>query len=456
MKFFITLFILCSSFIPAFGFIDGKKIYFGNKIQVAYAKDTSSRIVSVNMLFKGVGARIDPIDQEGLGWVAMQAMIEGGAGGLDKQAFDKELSKLGILGGIQVSIGIDNIFLNFECPKENLNKAFEFVKVMITNPTLSIKDIERVKRILPPGANFSNADETFVAGKILRKKVYGNHPYGRLVATFEGMQSINKEDILAALKNRLVQEKLLLVLVGDINESDIPAFLEGTITNLPRKSEQSFAVPEKSIAEFDGAISFIPKDTPQSGIAFAQKGLREIDKDFWSLSILNKIIGDQGFRLWNELREKQGLVYSIGTSLMIQEFDALLAGGFSCAPEKVADSITEVQKIWSQIQENGITETEFQDAKTSIMGSYSRYFTSSASIADLMTNCLSDGFDIDYILKHNEIIGKITVQDVNLIAKKYLTPEKLSFVVVGRPEETLSKFLKERQSDIKTTPVDKN
>ena len=452
MKFFITLLILCSSF-PSFGFINAKKVYFGNNIQVAFAKDTTSRIVSVNMLFKDVGARIDPVGQEGLGWVAVQAMVEGGAGGLDKQAFDKELSKLGILGGIQVSIDTDNIFLGFECPKENLKKAFELMTLMLTNPTLSAKDIDRVKQILPPGANLNNADETFIAEKILHKKIYGNHPYGRLVATFEGMQSINKDDIVLALKNRLVQENLLMVLVGDVSEADIPHFLDGTITNLARKSELKLADAEKSKPDFDGSISFIPKDTPQSGIAFAQKGLMESDKDFWGLAILNKIIGDQGFRLWNELREAHGLVYNIGTYFVIREFDGLLAGGFSCGSEKVPESIKLIQKIWKQIQEQGVLETEFQDAKTSIIGSYSRSFISSTSIASLLTYCLSNGFDIDYILKRNEIIEKITMQDINRIAGEYLTPEKLSFVVVGRPEENLSKFLKENQPDL-TTPVD--
>jgi zinc protease len=448
MKFIITFFTLCFS-LPSFAAIDAHKAYFGDKIQVAYVKDSSSRIVSVQMIFKGVGAGIDPIGLEGLGWVALQSIREGGSAGASKQSIEKEFSRIGVLNGINIDINHDDVFLDFECPKKNLKKAFSLIAQMMLKPNLPQNEIDRIKTLLPPGASLAGADESYIAGKILRKKVYGAHPYGRLVATFEGMQPINTKDIQDAIKDRFTQENLLLVIVGDVSKEDISSFLKETLDQLPEKSQSKIFIPQPS-PQFDGIISFIPKDSPQSGVAFGQKGLKEKDPHFWELAILNKIIGAHdlgGSRLWEELREKQGLVYSIGTFLSTSELDASLAGTFSCSFDRVLVSIGCVRKIWQEIKENGVTPQEFEDAKTAIIGAYSRRFISSASIADLIASCMNEGFDIDYVINRNEIIKKITLDDVNRVAKEFLNPENLSFVIVGRPEDELLKFIETQNTE---------
>jgi predicted Zn-dependent peptidase len=60
---------------------------------------------------------------------------------------------------------------------------------------------------------------------------------------------------------------------------------------------------------------------------------------------------------------------------------------------------------------------------------------------------MNEGFDIDYVINRNEIIKKITLDDVNRVAKEFLNPENLSFVIVGRPEDELLKFIETQNTE---------
>jgi zinc protease len=179
---------------------------------------------------------------------------------------------------------------------------------------------------------------------------------------------------------------------------------------------------------------------PQSAIVFAQNGLKRIDPDFYKAYVLNHILGGGGFtsRLYNEIREKRGLAYSIGSYLNPSRHAGLLQGYGGTANKRVGETLKVLKKEWRLMANNGVEAKTLSDAKTYLIGSYPLRFTSSGNIAAILVSMQLEDLGIDFLDQRNSIISSISLEDVNTTAKKLLDPDNLVIVVVGTPEGVTS------------------
>ena len=106
--------------------------------------------------------------------------------------------------------------------------------------------------------------------------------------------------------------------------------------------------------------------TPQTTVIFGQKGLGRKDKQYFAARVINYVLGGGGFqsRLYKEIREANGLVYSIYSYLMPYEYAGVIIGGFQTRNQNVGKTIEKVKTEWNRIKNEGITKIELQNAKT--------------------------------------------------------------------------------------------
>lgn len=152
--------------------------------------------------------------------------------------------------------------------------------------------------------------------------------------------------------------------------------------------------------------------------------------------MLNQIIGGQGFtaRLMTEVREKRGLTYGVSSYLAGRDLSDTWQGSFASGNKTVAEAIKVIRDVWSDAAQNGVTQAELDAAKTYMTGSYPLRFDGNDRIAGILVSMQLDGLPIDYLKNRNPIIEAVTLDDVNRVARERLTPDALTFVVVGRPE----------------------
>ena len=175
---------------------------------------------------------------------------------------------------------------------------------------------------------------------------------------------------------------------------------------------------------------------PQSVVLFGQSGVKRHDADFYPAFLMNHILGGGGFssRLTQEVREKRGLAYSIDTDLVALDHVGLVQGMVGTKNASVAEAMTLIKQEWKRMRDEGPTEKELADAKLYLTGSYALRFSSTTSIAQALVGVQLEDFPSDYFSKRNGYINAVTLDDVKRVAKKLLDPDKLSFVIVGRPE----------------------
>jgi zinc protease len=144
--------------------------------------------------------------------------------------------------------------------------------------------------------------------------------------------------------------------------------------------------------------------------------------------------GGFGSRLTEEVREKRGLAYSIGTGLDPLKHSGLILGSVATQNSRLAQSLDIIRAEWRRMRDEGPTEEELKDAKTYLTGSYALSLDSTGQIAATLVAVQRDGLGIDYLERRNALIDAVTIADAKRVARRLFDPDKLSFVVVGSPE----------------------
>ena len=319
--------------------------------------------------------------------------------------------------------------------RENLKASLDMLNTILFKADLNNTELNKIKNFGVNNANLANASETTFAWAALRANIFKEHPYANPArGTQQGIQSLNLSDLKQSFTERLAKDNLIVSVVGNIDKQTITKYIDETFANLAEKN--SIPTINKAIASLDGKTKIIFKDSPQSTAIFAQQSIPYKHKDFYPMLILNRILGGEPFtsRLWIEIREKLGLVYSINTSLHADnKFTDVMIGWFQCNNEDSEKVINTIKKEWHKLKINGVTKEEFEDAKTGLIGEYALNFVSPEQTSGVLLGNRLLGFDIQHINERNNKVKAVTLADVNRVAKEYLHPEQLSFIVIGNP-----------------------
>ena len=134
-----------------------------------------------------------------------------------------------------------------------------------------------------------------------------------------------------------------------------------------------------------------------------------------------------------EVREKRGLTYGIGTGLASRDLASEWVGQFQASNDKVAEAISVVQAEWARMAADGPTEEELATAKTYMTGAYPLRFEGNGAIANILVGMQMLGLPSDYPKTRNDKVNAVTMEDIRRVAARLLRPENLSFIVVGEP-----------------------
>ena len=400
-------------------------------IEAWLVRDHTNPIITMRFAFRG-GAALDPEGREGLANM-VSTLLDEGAGDLDSKIFQGRLEDLVIT--LRFDAGRDNFGGRFRTLVENKATAFELLTLALTRPRFDAEPLERIRSQIFSSLRQEAEDPNTIAGKTLFKTLFPAHPYGRPVdGTLESVAAITQTDLKGFVKRRLAKDNLAIGVVGDITAEALKTVLDKTFGGLPAKA-WAWAIPE-AVLKGQGRTVVVTKPAPQSAIVFADKGPKRQDPDFYAAYVMNHVLGGGGFtsRLYNTVREKRGLAYSVYSALHPLDRAGLIFGGAGTANKSVSETIAVMRGEWTRMATQGMSEKELADAKTFLTGSYPLSFTSSDRIASMLIGIQMDNLGIDYPDRRNGLIEAVTLDDVNRLAKELLRPDQLTVVVVGRPD----------------------
>lgn len=392
--------------------------------------DRQNPIINLRFAFRG-GASLDPDGREGLANLA-SSLLDEGAGELDSQAFQGRLEDLSIV--LRFTAGRDTFSGRLKTLTDNRDQAFDLLRLALTRPRFDAEPVERMRSQILAGLRQDQEDPATVAGEALSRTLFPDHPYGRPVdGTAESVGAITAGDLKAFVRGRLARDNLFIGVVGDIGPDELGRRLDEIFLSLPQHAQPA-AVAETTPTNA-GLVKVIDMAVPQSAIAFAQPGPKRDDPDFYPAYVLNHILGGGGFtsRLYEEIREKRGLAYSIGSYLYPLRHAGLLRGYGGTANSRVGETLDVLKREWRRMAESGVDQKTLDDAKTYLTGSYPLRFTSSGGIASILVSMQTEDLGIDFLDRRNALVEAVSRDEVNRLARRLLSPDDLTVVVVGAP-----------------------
>ena len=411
--------------------VEVQRVVSKGGLEAWLVEDHSNPIIALDLAFRG-GSALDPQGKAGLANL-VASLIDEGAGDLDSQAFQGTLDDNSI--SLRFSAGQDSFGGEFFTLSENRDLAFKLLRLALTQPRFDPEPVERIRAQILAGIESSAENPDSIAARTLRRLFFPGHPYGQPgEGTAESVAGIAPADMRDFVAQRFARDTLVVGVVGDITPGDLAELLDRTFSDLPARAE-AFAVADTP-PEGEGALVVVERDVPQSVVSFGHAGLKRDDPDYYAAYVVNYILGGGGFssRLYEEVREKRGLAYSVYSYLNPLDHSALVVGGVATQNGRVATSLELIRQEWRRMAEDGPSETELQNAKTFLTGSYPLRFSSSGRISGMLAGMQRENLGIDYLDRRNSLIEAVTLDDARRAAKRLYDADRLTVVVVGRPD----------------------
>jgi zinc protease len=437
MRFYLALFTFLLFFITADASaeIQPKQIVMENGLTVLLIERHTLPIVSVVALVKA-GSINDPADLAGVANLTASLLDEGTQKRTSVQ-ISEEIDFIG--GSISASASKDFTTAGLKVLKKDIEKGLDLFSDVLLHPRFDPKEVDRVRHLILGGIHSEEDDPMAVAGRSFERLVYGDHPYRNpVVGLAATVEKITPSDLALFYQTHYLPNNALLSIVGDVTEKEAIHWVEKYFSEWKPKPDLAATIKTPAPPTLQPKqTDLIDKTLTQSSVEMGHVGIDRKNPDFYAVLVMNYILGGGGFssRLLTEIRDNQGLVYSVSSSFGAQKqpgsFSISLQTKTANTNKAIAAALTEINRIRTE----KVTEDEISEAKAYLIGSFPLRLETTDSLASILSHVGFYDLGMTYFKDYPSQIEKVSREDVLRAANQYLHPEQLSIVVVGNLAE---------------------
>lgn len=411
------------------------RVVLDNGMVVYLLEDHELPLVTVSATMK-TGSWLDPADKIGLASLTGALMRTGGGGGLSAEQVDEELEHFA--GNVGISIGHESGSASLDVLKKDLKRGLQIFAGLLRAPAFDPERVEIAKLQALEGIRRRQDSPGSIVGREFMKLLYGpDHPTAR-ETSIASITRITRDDLAAFHRNTIHPNGIILGVTGDFEKAEMLAALREVFGDWAKGT-----LPELKIADVPDsemvkpAIRFVNKETSQTHLRVGHLTIKENDPDYVALAIANDILGGSSFRsrLFNDVRTKRGLAYSVGSRLNSGVHDQGV--WLMRAETKLVSTQEVVSRFVANIERmrtEPVTDQELAEAKEAYVNSFIFSFSSPSAIVSRLVDLEYDGLPKDFLQQIREKVLKLTREDVLAAAKKHLHPDRLKIVAVGSGE----------------------
>ena len=395
------------------------------------------------------GSRLEPTEETGLAQLTGTVLRSGGT----LQHSADELNQMLEQRAAVVETGIDETSgtASFDVLSEDLDPVFDLFAEVLRYPAFAPDQLQLAKVQKSGEIARRNDDPGDVATREFQKLVYGDSsPYARTVE-YQTLDNISREDVVNFYQKYFRPDRTILGIVGDFDSEEMKERIEATFGDWqPPADAPEISVPEADQKYESGVFLVNQPQLTQSNILLGHIGGQFDNPDYPALSVLNDVLNGFGGRLFNEVRSRQGLAYSVyGLWSPRYDYPGLFLAGGQTRSNATVPFIESVMSEIEQLRNTPVTEEELERAKESILNSFVFNFDEPGEVLSRLMRYEYYGYPEDFLFEYQRAIEETTVEDVLQAAQKHLHPDQIVTLVVGNTDEiqpSLSRLGSEVQS----------
>jgi len=406
-----------------------KSFSLGNGLDVYFSEKSKLPIIKINLMIPA-GSRYDAYGHEGLAYLT-SLLIDEGAGTYNALQLANEIDKLG--SSIDISTGVDYIFLSLTSLTENFERTLELFSLILKRPLFDQQSFEREKEkhIIKIIQSFD--DSSYIGANAFQRNIFKGTPYDKPILGFSNsIEPFNLTLVKDFYSSFFHSPQANLIVVGNISEDSLSELLTKYLGDFNLDKSSSSLEMDAKINQAE--LFFIHKeDAAQSEIIAGHLAKDRDARDHLAAKIANSILGGQfSSRINLNLREDKGYTYGAHSSLNYNKYLGYFSVNTSVQSEFTLNAINEIRKEVNLIREN-ITEEEISFTKSSLVKQFPSFFETYSQIAQRITTQVTHDLD-DYYENYIQNIWDLTQDEIQTAAKEYFKPEELCFFIVGNKD----------------------
>jgi len=324
----------------------------------------------------------------------------------------------------------------------DLPMAVDVISDLITSSIVTAEDVDAERKVVLEEIAMRDDDPSDLVHDLYAETYYGDTALGRpILGTIDSINNMSRNTVFNYYKKRYLPQDLVVAIAGNIKHKRVVAMVEEALSRDNFLDVQGIPQirPNTPIKRGkQGRVGIIYRKSEQAHMFYGMEGVARNDDRRFTMGVLSSALGGgMSSRLFQEIREKRGLAYSVYS--YAQQFAGSGQIGFyaGCNPSKATEVISIIQEVLADVASNGMSHEEIERAKGAVRGSLVLSQEDSASRMSRIGKSeivYGDIMGFDEILK---AVARVTPEDVRVIASEYLTKTPTLGVVGPYKSESL-------------------
>lgn len=406
-----------------------------NGMVVYMLEDHDLPLVSGSATFR-TGDYLVESAQAGLAEITGQAMRLGGTTNHSPDELSEMLEQRA--ASVETSIGDTSGSASFSSLTEDLPTVFDLFADVIRQPAFDEEQLSLILGRTAGGIARRNDAPGDIVSREFNKLIYGEQsPYARMVE-YANLDNISRDDVVNFYETTLRPENTILGIVGDFDPAEMKAMIAERLGDWECACADKAALPAPPQGTQQQAGLFVV-DQPQLTQSYINIGHigGELSNEYHAkMSVLNEVLNGFGGRLFNEIRSRQGLAYSVYAFWSPRyDHNGIFIGAGQTRSEATVPFIQAMYQELEKIRTEPITEEELAFAKDSVLNSFVFNFQTPSQTLSRFMRYEYYGYPADFVFQYRDGVENATVEEVLAAAQANLKPEQLITIVVGNTSD---------------------
>ncbi|MGI5215522.1 M16 family metallopeptidase [Plantactinospora sp. CA-290183] len=319
---------------------------------------------------------------------------------------------------------------------QDLPLAVDVMCDLVADSVLDPADVETERGVILEEIAMHDDEPGDEVHDLLARAVHGDHPLGRLISgTEETVSPMSRRQIQTFYRRRYTPPAIVIAAAGNLDHAEVVKLVRKAVAGTPLDTEPAAPAPLRptvpGVRPQPARTLVEQKETEQAHVVLGCPGIGRLDERRFALGVLNNVLGGgMSSRLFQEIRERRGLAYSVYSYSSQYADSGLFAVYAGCAPGKVDEVLKLIRAELAEVAAHGVTEAELERGRGMAKGSYVLGLEDSGSRMSRLAKgelLFGDLLPVDELLAR---IDAVTADEVNALAADLLA-RPMSLAVVG-------------------------
>src|SRR5258705_7640605 len=399
-----------------------------NGLAVIVVEDSRLPLISYRLAFR-TGDAHDPGQLPGLMDMLTGLLTEGTESRTSREIAD-EVARLGAT--LQAGANSDYTTVGASSLTIFGEQVLELLADVALRPVFPQGEVELAKQNTKESLKQQRAQPSFLAGEMVARVMFGDHPYHVTAPTPESIDATTRERLVEFHRATFVPNNAVLFVAGDVQQHSILQQVENLFGGWQPGSVAGDDFPAPPVRASRKAYIVDRPGSSQANIVIANHGVTRTSPDYFPLLVMHTVLGaNASSRLFMNLREEKGYTYGAYSSLDARRTAGTFRETAEVRTPVTGDSLREFLYELNRIRSEPVSDKEIADAKSYLAGVFPLRLETQEGLIDQLVQIKMFGLPQDYLEIYRNEIQAVTIEQVQRVAKKYVKPDQAAIIIVG-------------------------